>query len=150
MRIARDNPGNRKAARRAVECIQLLRENSDISPNEQSVSVVETLANNLNADKGFTVKNPKTLSDSEKRELLAQLQVPDNDYLLRKGGKGFPEEFTRRILEQADVFALPGGARVGETSMEVELKLKEGAKPPQARARPLNPPMLDNLREQLR
>ena len=150
MRITRDNPGNRKAARRAVECIQLLRENSDISPNEQSVSVVETLANNLNADKGFTVKNPKTLSDSEKRELLAQLQVPDNDYLLRKGGKGFPEEFTRRILEQADVFALPGGARVGETSMEVELKLKEGAKPPQAKARPLNPPMLDNLREQLR
>ena len=98
----------------------------------------------------FTVKDPKNISESEKRELLAQLQVPDNDYLLRKGGEGFPEEFTRRILEQADVFARPGGARVGETSMEVELKLKAGAKPPQARARPLNPPMLENLREQLR
>ena len=34
--------------------------------------------------------------------------------------------------------------------MEVKLKLKAGAKPPQARACPLNPPMLENLREQLR
>ena len=86
MRLTKDNPGNRKAARQALECIQTLRENPKTSPNEQNVNVVETIPNNLNVSPSFTVKDPKNISESEKRELLAQLQVPDNDYLLRKGG----------------------------------------------------------------
>ena len=79
-----------------------------------------------------------------------QLRVPDKDYLLREGGKGFPEEFQQRVLGKVHAFARPGGERVGENQMEVELKLKDGAQPPQARSQTLNLMMLENLKEQIK
>ena len=117
------------------------------------INAFDAAPNNLNLDIS-TVKtsNPqsKDISNDAKRQLLVDLGLTDNEVLLEQGGEGFTEEVQDLIMRKAHAFVHPGGPKLGESDFEVELKLKEGCTPPRAKPRPLNPFMLDNLRNQLR
>ena len=57
----------------------------------------------------------------------------------------------RLIEKKLKAFVGEGGAQVGDSGhAEVELRLKPSAKVPQAKSRPLNPLMLENLKAQIK
>ena len=82
------------------------------------------------------------------KEVLKVLEIHNNPLLKSMGLISRAENLIDRKLE---TFALVGGAQVGNSGKEeVELKLKMGATPPNAKSRPLNPLMLENLKAQIK
>ena len=103
--------------------------------------------NNLNPEYSKVLNDPKLKAQS-KDAIFKALALDDNCYL-----KSRPELLSKvkaLIEEYLDVFPRSGGSTVGNTDlMELDITLKPGTTPPQARCRNLNPMMLDNLRKQL-
>ena len=114
---------------------------------DDHVDIVECTPNNLNPEYSKVLNDPKLKSQS-KDAIFKALSLDDNCYL-----KARPELLSKvkaLIEEYLDVFPRQGGSTVGNTDlMELDLKLKPGATPPQARCRNLNPAMLNDLRKQL-
>ena len=114
---------------------------------DDHIDIVESTPNNLNPEYSKVLNDPKLKSQS-KDAIFEALALDDNSYL-----KSRPELLSKvkaLIEEYLDVFPRPGGSTVGNTDlMELDLTLKPGATPQQARCRNLNPAMLNDLRKQL-
>ena len=103
-------------------------------------------ANNLQTPKSDI--SSKLNTKEQVRQVLDTLAIKDSPLLKSMGLVGRAE---RLIEKKLKAFVGEGGAQVGDSGhAEVELRLKPSAKVPQAKSRPLNPLMLENLKAQIK
>ena len=120
---------------------------SNKKTNVVNLDNFEISANNVKDPIGSSDASPTLKTrHAQFRAVCGELNLSKKAFLV---SRGLVKRAEKLIWENLDAFLVPGGAKVGATDTEVELKLKPGSRPVQAKARPLNPLMLQDLKNQL-
>ena len=89
-----------------------------------------------------------SISDDHREQVVEDLGLRKNPLL--KENPEIQEKAIELVKEYADIFGEKGKKEVGETDLvEMEITLKEGAKPVRQKVRPLNPHQKESLKKQM-
>ena len=89
-----------------------------------------------------------SISDDHREQVVEDLGLRKNPLL--KENPEIQEKAIALVKEYADIFGEKGKKEVGETDLvEMEITLKEGAKPVRQKVRPLNPHQKESLKKQM-